>query len=66
MQHTTTRRHARPEIRSASIYDGQARLGRVEIERDRFTAISDSGKVIGVYGDLKRAVRAFGETGEGV
>jgi hypothetical protein len=59
------RRHPRPEIRSVSVADGQAHLGIVKVERGRFTAIADTGRVIGTYGDLKRAVRAFDEGGGG-
>jgi hypothetical protein len=49
MQHDIKRdrRHPRPEIRSAAVYDGMARLGTVKVERDRFTAVTDTGRVIG-------------------
>jgi hypothetical protein len=65
MQHDSSirrdRRQPRPEISSVSVCDGRRALGTVKVDHDRYTAITDTGRVIGVYGDLKKAVKAFGE-----
>jgi hypothetical protein len=58
---TRQRRHPRPSIRSATVYDGQARLGRIEVDAaGRHYAIDLQERRLGEFTSLKQAVQSFG------